>query len=147
MRTRIARAVLLCVVMTVVSVLSPAMTAQAPVGAHLKLVFCCAAYNDLYRVMTADRTRFPRYGSAKKAIEAAPEGAGVLILADGYPQGTTTVDAAVFDQAAKKKLRLYVEYPTSLPDMNVDKPRHTQLERVVVMSDVFGGSLKQMGLL
>jgi len=146
-RTRIARPVLLCVVMTVASVLSPAMTAQAPVDAHLKLVFCCAADNDLYQVMTSQRTRFPRYSSAKEAVDAAPEGAGVLILADGYPQKTTTVNAALFDQAAKKRLRLYVEYPTLLPDMKVGKPRHTQLERAVVVSDVFGGSLKQMRLL
>ncbi len=47
MRTRIARAVLLCVVMIVVSVLSPAMTAQAPFDAHLNLVFCCAAERSL----------------------------------------------------------------------------------------------------
>lgn len=137
----------MCVVMTVVSVLSPAVRGQAPGDAHLKLVFCCAADNDLYQVMTADRTRFPRYSSAKEAVDAAREGGGVLILADGYPQKTTTVDAAVFDQAAKKRLRLYVEYPTSLPDMKVGEPRHTPLERAVVVSDVFGGSLKPMGLL
>ena len=47
------------------------------------------------------------------------EAAGVLILADGYPQKTTAIEPAVIAQAAKKKLRLYVEYPAGLPDMRV----------------------------
>jgi len=111
------------------------------------LVFSCAAGNDLYRVMTAAGTTFARYGSAREAIGAAPEGAGVLVLADGYPQKTTVIEPAAFDAAAKKKLRLYVEYPDSLPGVEVGKPRRAQLERAVVVSDTFGRSLQRMRLL
>ncbi|MDD4870404.1 MAG: hypothetical protein PHR77_07570 [Kiritimatiellae bacterium] len=114
---------------------------------NLKLVFSAAADNDLYRVMTATGKSFPRYTSAKEAVDAAQPGTGVLILADGYPKKTTMIEPAVFEQAAKKNLRLYVEYPSALPDLAVDRPRATQLERVVVCTDDFGDSLKKMQLL
>ncbi|MHC4181235.1 MAG: hypothetical protein ACYSWU_27370, partial [Planctomycetota bacterium] len=124
-----------------------ASEAQAGDGGRADLVFCCAAENDLYRVMTGDGTRFPRYSSAKEAVDAAEEGAGLLVLADGYPDKTTTIEPVAFDSAAKKRLRLYVEYPASLPDMEVGKPRRSRLERAVVVSDVFGKSLPKMRLL
>ena len=47
---------------------------------------------------------------------------GVLILADGYPANRTPVDPAVLAEAARKKLRVYVEYPESLPDLKLDPP-------------------------
>ena len=108
---------------------------------NLKLVFSAAADNDLYRAMTAAGQSYPRYANAKEAVEAAPPGAGVLILADGYPKTATVIEPAVFDQAAKKNLRLYVEYPAALPDLAVGRPRATQLERVVVCADAFGDSM------
>ncbi len=46
----------------------------------------------------------------------AAEGSGVLILADGHPEKTTEVEPAVFDEADRKHLRLYLEYPSRLPD-------------------------------
>ena len=67
---------------------------------RVKLVFCCDAENDLYRVMTGDGMSFQRHDSAPAAIDAAREGAGVLILADAYPQNTTRIDPAAFDLAA-----------------------------------------------
>ena len=50
----------------------------------------------------------------------------MLILADGYPEKTTAVEPGVFDEAARKKLRLYVEYPAALPDVQVGPPKEDQ---------------------
>ncbi len=75
-----------CAVTAVATVLAPRAKADAPVAGRLNLAFCCAADNDLYRVMTASGEKYGRYDSAGKAIDAAPEGSGVLILADGYPE-------------------------------------------------------------
>lgn len=132
--------------------LTALLAAHGPIagsGAEVKpgLVFCCAADNDLCRVMTAGGERYPRFAAPPEAVRAAPEGAGVLILADGYPQKTTAVEPAVFEEAARKKLRLYVEYPAALPGLEVGPPRQTALERVVVHSDAFGASLPKMKLL
>jgi hypothetical protein len=111
------------------------------------LLFCCALDNDLYRVMTAGGKSYPRVESPLEGIAKAASGWGVLILADGYPQTTTLLDQAVFDGASKKGLRLYVEYPSSLPGMKIGAPRRTNLERAVVASDVFGPSLARLRLL
>lgn len=108
------------------------------------LTFCCAPDNDLYRVMTADGAVYPRCDTPAEAVRTAPNGGGVLILADDYPTKTTDVAPAVFAAAAKKKLRLYVEYPTSLPGMTVDKPQTIDRERGVITAGVFGAELPPM---
>ncbi len=136
-----------CAVTAAVTVLAPPMKAETAVDGRSNLAFCCAADNDLYRIMTASGAEYPRYESAEQAIAAAPAGSGVLILADGYPRKTTAIDRAVFDASAKKKLRLYVEYPASLPEMDVGPARRARLERAVVASDVFGEPLEKMRLL
>ena len=107
-------------------------------------VFACSADNDLYRVLADCGMKCPRYATASSAVDAAPEGSGVLLLADGYPHQTLSLDAAVFERAAKKRLRLYVEYPASLPGIEVGKPRETKWERGVIASEAFGPTLKPM---
>lgn len=109
-------------------------------------VFSCRADNDFYRVLTANGKACARYDTAAEAIAQAPAGSGVLVLADGYPATTTTFDSSLLDAAASKDLRLYVEYPASLPEMNVGAPRRTELERAVAASDVFGPSLPKLHL-
>jgi hypothetical protein len=142
------RRVVVFVVVAVSRILAANGAADAEAANRgLKLVFACAADNDLYRVMTAAGGAYPRYANAVEAVQGASNGAGVLILADGYPQKTTSIAPPVFGQAAQKNLRLYVEYPTALLGMTVGQPRRTQLERVVVSAEVFGESLKKMQLL
>jgi len=111
---------------------------------HLDLVFACREDNDLYQVVTTSSERFPRFDTAVEAIEKAQAGGGVLILADEYPDKTTIIDNELLKTAAKKKLRLYVEYPASLPNMNVGKVQEIAHGRGIVTSDVFGESLKKM---
>lgn len=89
----------------------------------------------------------PRYNTPDAAVKAAPARSGVLIMADGYPLGTTEVPPTVLDQAAAKSLRLYVEYPTALPGLEIGKPRASNIERAVVVSNFFGPSLEKMRIL
>ncbi len=113
-------------------------------GDASKLVFSCSGQNDLYRVAVASGIEATRVDGPLNAVKKASVGAGVLILAEGYPGKTTQIPPAVFDLAVKKRLRLYVEYPASLPNMAVGKPKATRLERVVVVSDAFGETLRPM---
>ncbi len=119
--------------------------AQArPPGGEADVVFSCRSDNDLYQALGAAR---PRHDNAADAVSAAPPGAGVLILADAYPEKTTTIAPDVFEAARKKKLRLYVEFPSSLPGLEMSDPRSTQWERAVVASDVFGPTLEKLRIL
>jgi hypothetical protein len=122
-------------------------TLRAGAAEQPNLVFACRAENDLYRVVTAGGAAYPRYDTPLEAVRAARAGAGVLMLADEYPQKTTPVEPAVFDHAAQKKLRLYVEYSSTLPGIKVGTPQPTQWERAVVASDAFGPPLKRLRIL
>ncbi len=118
---------------------------QRLAAAEPAFYFSCRADNDLYVALSSGGTTSPRYDSPAEAVKAASKGAGVLILADGYPEKPTVVEPAVFDEAAKKKLRLFVEYPAALPDMNVGPPKDiSRVERAVVVSDLFGDALRPM---
>jgi len=110
----------------------------------LDIVFCCRSDNDLYRVLTACGVHCVRRDTPWDAVRAAPEGSGVLILADGYPGQTTVVESAVFDAAVGKKLRLYVEFPAQLPDLAVGLPTEAKNERGVITSKIFGDRLPPM---
>lgn len=108
------------------------------------IVFACATNNDLYVVLAASGLKCTRYDSPRAAIEKVAEGGGVLLLADHYPHQTLSIDSAVFDLAAKKRLRLYVEYPTTLPGLEIGKPRIAKWERGAIASEAFGSTLKPM---
>jgi len=115
-----------------------------------QLIICGAADNDLVRVLSNNGIRFTRFEKPGQAVQEATSGAGVLILADQYPTNTTQIENVVFEQAASKNLRLYVDYPASLPGMEVGKPRThkkgqygSNLEREVVTSGAFGTALRK----
>ncbi len=111
---------------------------------HVGWVFACAADNDLYRVLAASGATCRRFDSAGEAVRAAAEGSSVLLLADGYPDNPTAIELATFDEAARKRLRLYVEFPERLPDMDIGVPKDVKYERGVVTSDIFGPTLRPM---
>jgi len=119
--------------------------ASKPDG-QLQLVFACRADNDLYQIVAAHGETFRRFDTAAQAIEEAPDGCGVLILADEYPEKTTQLGNALFEAAANKRLRLYVEYPASLPKMEVASPTEMAYGRGVATSDVFGNVFPRLGV-
>jgi len=114
----------------------------------LNLVFCCREQNDLYQVLKASTaTNWPRFDSPGQAIARATEGAGVLILANDYPEKTTSFDSSLYAQARAKRLRLYLEYPSSLPGVTVGQPRAVTWERAVIATDVFHPHLQPLSIL
>ena len=105
------------------------------------------AENDLCAVLSRSKFDYRHFTAAADALAAADVGGGVMILADGYPETLTVIDAAVFEIAARKKVRLYVEFPGSLPDLDVGAVRHADWQRAVVASDAFAPDLAQMRIL
>ena len=107
----------------------------------------CKEDNDLYLTLKENKIACIRYNTPIEAINSAREGSGVLILADGYPERTTVIDSSLFRKARSKKLRLYVEYPSYIPGVELGDPRGTHFERAVISSDVFAPSLKKLHIL
>src|SRR4029079_11597382 len=78
------------------------------VSAAPRVVLCCSERNDLYVALGGVKSGIPRFEGAAQAVERAPEGTGVLVLAEGYPAERTALDEEFFATAEKKRLRLYV---------------------------------------
>jgi hypothetical protein len=124
-------------------VLALALTGPARAALHLS----CAPDNDLHRVLVENRIPCARHDGPARAVERAEEGDGVLILADGYPAAVTEVPPEIYAAAARKGLRLYVEFPGAVPGLKVGGIRAAGLvsyERAVVTSGFFGGDLAPM---
>jgi hypothetical protein len=111
----------------------------------MNLVLVCAATNDLCGVLQ-NRIPFQRASSLEAAVEAAPAGAGILLLADTYPASPTAVDPAILARARLKAQRVYVEFPSALPGMTVGGLHRATWERTVVTSGVFPG-LEKLSIL
>ncbi len=113
------------------------------------LILCCKPQNDLCQVLSSrlGRVALPRYDTPAEALAAAPDGSAVALLADGYPETTTVVPPAFLEQAAARGVKLYVEYPSSLPGLELGKPRGTEWERAVISSDFFGPALPKPKIL
>ncbi len=101
--------------------------------------------NDLFRLISRDNPGgVQRFATPAAAIEAAAEGAAVLVLADAYPETRTPVNAGFFDAAKRKNLRLYVEYPAFLPAIEMPKLQTATWERGVIASNAFGDALPKL---
>lgn len=84
------------VVLCSIAAMAPAAGGAVPGPA----VFACVEGNDLYRAATASGLACVRFATPADAVRAAPDGSGVLILADGYPAATTRIAAEVYEAAA-----------------------------------------------
>lgn len=124
------------------------VASQAAPSRPARLAFVCQADNDLYTaVCKAFRHRFARSPTADQAVDSAPPGGAVLILADGYPHERTPLPADLYDRARARGLRLYVEYPSHGPGIESGKPVRGVWERAVVSSDAFGEALPRLRIL
>ena len=110
--------------------------------------------NDLVVALKENHFSFKRVNSVKQAIAKAKKGTGLMILADNYPDAPTVMDSALYTAASRKNLRLYIEYPGTLPNMKVEKRAYVGLgeygavvERLVVNNDKFGPKLPKMTIM
>ncbi|MCP4452339.1 MAG: hypothetical protein GY809_12830, partial [Planctomycetes bacterium] len=111
------------------------------------LYLSCEQDNDLYQVLTDSDIECRRFDNPDQAVAQSPPGAGVLILAQGYPLQTTAIAPAVLDEAVRKKTRLYIEFPQRIADMKLGSIQESPLARCVVTSNVFGSALSVNDLL
>jgi hypothetical protein len=112
-----------------------------------RLLLSCAPENDLFEALTAAGYAPARHNTPEQAINAAPPGGAVLILADRYPAERTDLPPALFEDAAAKEVRLYIEYPANVPNITFGRPRGVRWERAVVASDGGELGLPRLGIL
>lgn len=129
---------------TVLTLFFAIITPSQGFGAGTEFFLSSKADNDLYRVFRLNDIECSRYDTPSQAIEKAPDGAPVLILADTYPSTATRIDESLLAKARGKNLRLYIEYPASLPRLRGGRPESTVWERAVITSERFGKSLERM---
>lgn len=115
------------------SLISPIARGDASSG----LTFACDPSNDLYLSVVNGGRHPARFEMAEEAVEHAAPGTGVLVLAGGYPGKRTSLSDDVLKAAHSKRLRLYIEYPQSLPGLTLGVSHGVTWERAVVASDAF----------
>ena len=106
-----------------------------PAAPVTRLSIAGSASNDLVAGLLKGGTPLDRVDSAAAAIEAASPESAVLVLADGYPEQRTRIAPASLELARSKKLRLYIEYPESMPGIEFGPPGGIQWERGIVAAD------------
>ena len=132
-----------CFVLLFLGVILTSMFPAEGADVHLS----CEADNDLYQVLLNSEIACRRYDSCAEALQETVRGDGLLVLADGYPERTTEVPSGFYEQAAAKGVRLFVEYPSRLPGMEVGEARKVGVERAVVTDDFFGEHLGQLRIM
>ena len=93
-----------------------------------KLIFVCSEDNDLYSNIVNSNGEYPRVASADKALEMAAPGSGILILADNYPDQKVFLPEDFYDKVEKKRLRVYIEFPDSLPGIKTGEIQNIKKE-------------------
>lgn len=104
--------------------------------------------NDLYRLLEGEGYSIKRFDSPSQTLEAAPKGAAVFLVADGYPFSRLSTPEQLSSIIKKKKLKVYIEYPSTLEGLDLSADTlHAQLERGIVTSSDFGKELQPMTIL
>jgi len=111
------------------------------------LYLSCEQGNDIYQVLVDNDIPCRRFDNPAQAVEQAAPNAGVLILAQDYPLKATPIRPAVLDEAVRKSLRLYVEFPLQITGLKLGSIEKVPLARCVVTSDLFGDTLAPMRIL
>ena len=103
--------------------------------------------NDLCQQLENEGYTLISYQTAEEVVKNAPNHAGVLILAAGYPETTNSLSKEMLETIKQKKLRCYAEFVSSVgSDTLSDKPVELRLQRAVATKEL-GNSLAHYSLL
>lgn len=104
---------------------------------------------DLTAILDANDYGYSLYSNQLAAVNGAKKNSGVLFVANNYPAKRLKIGEDVLKIAAKKKLKLYIEYPESSKKILLgDSIINTQLERGIVNTTKIKGvdSLDLIGI-
>jgi len=100
----------------------------------------CTSSNDITDILQKqENIRLVQHKSAISAVENANTGDAVLIFADEYPAKRVELSEDFFRIIREKKLRVYIEYPSYLPGIELKETEVAHFERAVATSSFFNG--------
>lgn len=111
------------------------------------MIFVCKEDNDLFMVLKNSGFHLTRYDELIEALEVAKIEEAVLILADEYPCKGLEISNKNLDMIKEKSLRVYIEYPKTIPFIDIKDPQAINFERVVVSSKFFSPELEEYSIL
>lgn len=113
------------------------------------VIICASKTNDIVTILKDNAIPYRLYSDPATAVCAAAKGSGVMLLADGHPAQRLRLPESIFRLAKSKRLRLYVEYPESLPGIKMeDSPIPISIERGIITTSAIPGldSLDLLGI-
>ncbi len=105
--------------------------------------------HDIGTILNSNNYGFKSFTNQMDAVKAAKKGGGILFIASGYPKQRLSFDKGVAELLAKKKMKVFIEYPDVSTKLMVGADTlKTQLERGVVNTSVIKGldSLDLIGI-
>jgi len=107
----------------------------------MALVLSCSEENDLFQSLGPE-PEVVRVNTVPEALDRATEGDGVLLLADDYPGRGPALEASDLARVREKGVRMYVEFPSRLPEVALGGAQPARWERMVVASPFLGPELE-----
>lgn len=122
----------ICSLLTLLFVCNQVFPAQPP----FEISMVSTKENDLFHVLTNDKQfLIHRFDEVEEGIRQTAEGGVLLILADKYPSQPIGIQKEAWNSINKRKLKVYVEYPSFVPGLEIAKTKiRTTIERAVINS-------------
>lgn len=123
------------------------MQSKRIMSTRQKLIIAANQENDIVSILRGNHIDFILYNNMAEALKAAPDNAALMVLAEGCSELPAALPANFREQAAQKKLKLYMEYPATIPGVTGGEKHEIKLERAVIASDDFGNDLPRLMIL
>lgn len=109
-------------------------------GRNSNMIICSDGSNDIAAILKANNFNYRNIPDQLAAVKAAKNGSGVLFVANDYPQKRFSFAKGVREIIAKKKLKVFIEFPQAYADLSIGNDTvKTQLERAVINTSQING--------
>jgi len=104
------------------------------------------ADNDIVKILQPNY-KLIIHQTPKEAVTQAREGEAILLLAFQYPDEKLELNDTIYNIILEKGLRVFIEYPSFLPGIEIGESVHNPYQRAVVNSSFFGEEVDSMDIL
>ncbi|MFT2010946.1 hypothetical protein ACMA1I_19895 [Pontibacter sp. 13R65] len=114
-----------------------------------RLLVAASGDNDIVKQLLKNHVNFQLFQHPDEAIRMASKNDAVLLLAESYPAKRLLLAEKSFKEIRRKKLKVFLEYPATLPGVELSQEtKLIKLERGVVTTSLISGldSLELLGV-